>query len=109
MSKPKKEKKKSAADYIPNPIAAVSSETKKSIIGILLIGSSIVLFLAAFGAAGPAGNFAYGLLNRLLGVGYYLIPIIALTVGVLFLISHEKKFFRISSTVIKFPKDLDIF
>jgi S-DNA-T family DNA segregation ATPase FtsK/SpoIIIE len=95
MSKPKKEKKKSAADYIPNPIAAVSSETKKSIIGILLIGSSIVLFLAAFGAAGPAGNFAYGLLNRLLGVGYYLIPIIALTVGVLFLISHEKKFFGI--------------
>lgn len=95
MAKSKKEKKKSAKDYIPNPIAAVSSETKKSILGVLLIGASIVLFLAAFGAAGPAGNFAYGLLNRLLGVGYYLIPIIALTVGILFLVSHEKKFFGI--------------
>lgn len=91
----KKSEKKSARDYIPNPIAAVSKETKKSVVGILLIGVSIILFLAAFGTAGPAGAFAFDLLSRLLGIGYYLIPIIFLVVGILFLASHEKKFFGI--------------
>jgi DNA segregation ATPase FtsK/SpoIIIE, S-DNA-T family len=91
----KKSEKKSAKDFIPNPLSAVSKETKKSVVGILLIGISIILFLAAFGAAGPAGDFAYDLLNRLLGIGYYLFPLILAVVGVLFLLSHEKKFFGV--------------
>src|SRR5262245_39326842 len=86
----RKKEKKSAKDLIPNPIAAVSRETKKSVIGVLLIGVSIILFLAAFNSAGPAGAFAYGLLDQLLGIGYYLIPLIFLIVGILFLLSHEK-------------------
>ncbi len=95
MAKSKKSEKKSAKDLIPNPLSAVSRETKKSVIGILLIGVSIILFLAAFGSAGPAGAFTYNLLNRLLGIGYYLIPLIFLVVGILFLLSHEKKFFGV--------------
>lgn len=91
----KKEKKQKEPELNLNPIAGVSKETKKSVVGILLIGVSVVLFLAAFSAAGPAGDFAYGILHRLLGIGYYLIPLIFLTVGILFLASHEKKFFGI--------------
>ncbi len=95
MAKTKKSEKKSAKDLIPNPLSAVSKETKKSVTGILLIGISLILFLAAFNAAGPAGAFAYGLLDKLLGVGYYLIPLVFLGVGILFLVSHEKKFFGV--------------
>lgn len=99
MAKTKKTEKKSGKDKdhspIPNPLAKVSHETKKSVIGILLIGASVVLFLAAFGAAGPAGGFFYKGMHILLGVGYYLIPSILLIVGVLFLISKEQKFFGI--------------
>jgi len=56
------------------------------VIGILLIGASVVLFLAAFNSAGPAGKVVYGLLNALFGVGYYIIPCLLLVLGVLFLI-----------------------
>jgi hypothetical protein len=94
MAKVKKpEKKAKGGSRIPNPIANVSTDTKKSVIGILLIGVSVVLFLAAFGSAGPAGNFFYHILDLLLGVGYYLIPSILLIVGLLFLLSREEKFF----------------
>ncbi len=93
MAKSKKSGKESS--FISNPIAKVSSETKKSVIGILLIGVSVVLFLAAFGTAGPAGNFVYHILALLLGVGYYLIPAIFLIVGILFLVSSEEKFFGV--------------
>ena len=92
-----KKSKKASRDgiSIPSPLAKVSSETKKSVIGILLIGLSIVLMLAAFHAAGPAGDFIYNVLDKLLGIGYYLIPAILLLVGILFLLSHERKFFGI--------------
>ncbi len=96
MAKSKKDKKSKGKDFeIPNPLASVSEATKKSVAGILLVGVSIILFLAAFNSAGPAGTATFNLLHRFVGVGYYLIPIIALTVGILFLVSHEKKFFGI--------------
>lgn len=73
----------------------ISSETKKSIIGILLVASSIVLLLAAFAKAGPAGDFLFHTLTLLVGLGYYLIPLIFFVVGVLFLLSREQKFFSV--------------
>lgn len=73
----------------------IKSETKKSVLGILFIGLSLVFLLAAFGNAGPAGNFFYKIFEGLLGVGYYLIPAIFFIVGLLFLLTHEKKFFSI--------------
>lgn len=76
-------------------LSRISDETKKSVVGVLLVAISLVLFLAAFGMAGPAGNGAFNFLYGLFGVGYYLVPIILLIVGILFLISHEQKFFSI--------------
>lgn len=93
MAKSKKSAKDSS--FIKSPLAKVGSETKRSVIGILLIGISVILFLAAFGTAGPAGNFFYHALDLFLGVGYYLLPIILLVVGVLFLVSKEEKFFGV--------------
>lgn len=93
----KKTKKISrSSDRMPSPLARVSNETKKSVIGVLLLGAAIILFLAAFNSAGPVGAFLWNILHdKLLGVGYYLIPSIFLLVGFLFLISKEKKFFGV--------------
>ncbi|MDO8602009.1 MAG: DNA translocase FtsK [bacterium] len=89
MSKKKhREKEGKRATY-------VSSETKKSILGVLLIAVSIILILASFNKAGPAGTFLFKTLSFLFGLGYYLIPLICFIVGILFLLSREQKFFSI--------------
>jgi len=76
----------------------IGEHTWRSIIGVVLIATSIILLLARFEKAGPVGNFSYQILFSLLGIGFYLVPIILLIVGVLFLVSHEKKFFSIIFT-----------
>ncbi|MDP2696060.1 MAG: DNA translocase FtsK [bacterium] len=69
----------------------VKPETKKSVLAVLLFALASVLILARFEQAGPAGNFIYNVLGRLLGWGYYLIPFVFVLVAVLFLASHQKK------------------
>ncbi|MES2203198.1 MAG: DNA translocase FtsK [Patescibacteria group bacterium] len=55
---------------------AVPTETKRAIIVILLIIIGLFLVLAAFGAAGVAGSDAYRLIASLLGIGYFLVPVL---------------------------------
>lgn len=55
---------------------AVPSETKRAIAVILLIIVGLFLTLAGFGAAGPIGSDAYTLFKSLLGVGYFLVPLL---------------------------------
>jgi S-DNA-T family DNA segregation ATPase FtsK/SpoIIIE len=98
MAKKKKNKKKKPRrleDDFEEYESRISPETKKSVLGVILLGLAIILILASFHAAGPAGNFIYGFLDKLLGVGYFLVPITSLVVGVLFLLSREKQFFSI--------------
>ncbi len=52
------------------------SATKRAIVVVLLFVLGIFLTLAAFGAAGIAGSDAYRLFAYLLGVGYFLLPIL---------------------------------
>ncbi|MEK7521105.1 MAG: hypothetical protein AAB560_03450, partial [Patescibacteria group bacterium] len=49
-------------------------ETKKSVLAVFIFGAAVVLLLSTFGKAGPAGDFIYGVLERLFGWGFYLIP-----------------------------------
>lgn len=60
----------------------VQPEIKVSIIAIGVIGLAIVLLLASFEKAGPAGQLIYQGLDKLFGWGYYLVPAILLTLGV---------------------------
>ncbi len=62
-------------------LASVPSHTFKSIAAVLLIIVGAVLTLAGFGAAGPAGSDAYILIGRLLGVGYFLVPVLFFMLG----------------------------
>lgn len=66
-------RKKTSKD---NAKPAIPAETKRAIVVVLLIIIGLFLVLAAFGAAGVAGSDAYRLIASLLGVGYFLVPLI---------------------------------
>ena len=54
---------------------------KTSVIAIGTIGFAIVLLLAAFAKAGPAGDVIFKLLDKAFGWGYYLVPLILIVLG----------------------------
>jgi S-DNA-T family DNA segregation ATPase FtsK/SpoIIIE len=74
----------------------VASETKKSILAILLIGSAVILSLAAASMAGPAGDLLFTSLTKLFGWGYYLLPAVAFLVAVLFIFTREEQLMSIT-------------
>ncbi|MBI2004565.1 DNA translocase FtsK [Patescibacteria group bacterium] len=55
---------------------SLPDHTKKAIIVVVLVILGIFLTLAAFGGAGVAGGDAYRFLASLLGVGYFLLPLL---------------------------------
>lgn len=57
-------------------VQTLPSETKRAIVVVLLFAFGLFLTLAAFGAAGVAGSDAYEFFVYLLGVGYFLLPIL---------------------------------
>ena len=59
-----------------NPLRGIPAQTKRAIIAILLIILGILFTLAYFGAAGNGGSDLYWLFNYLLGVGYFLVPML---------------------------------
>lgn len=72
-------------------------ETTKSIWAVVFLGVAIVLLLANFAKAGPAGNFIYNIFSYLLGVwGYFLLPIIFVLMGGVFLASERRKIYGIT-------------
>lgn len=90
MGRRKKEdiKREEATDNI---IKAFKKETLEGISAIIFIIISIFLLLAAFGKAGPVGIFFYSQLTKFFGVGYYILPVILIVLGVSFIksLSHN--------------------
>ncbi len=67
----------------------VRHEIKRSVIAVALFGVTIVLMLALFDKAGPAGHYLYLGLTKSFGWGYYLLPATTLILGVVFISHHE--------------------
>jgi len=82
---PKKEKKKGRNKRF----FEISPEVKKSVVSIILFCLSFIFFLAAAHIAGPAGNFVYNSLYFLFGLGYYLLPLVLLVIGISVLFSSK--------------------
>lgn len=64
------------------PKRTLHSETKASILAVSLIGLALLLALSGFKLAGPAGDFTFNLLEKLLGWGYFLAPLTLFLIGV---------------------------
>jgi S-DNA-T family DNA segregation ATPase FtsK/SpoIIIE len=71
-------------------------DTKLSAIAIIFIGLAVVLLLASFGQGGPVGGFIYNNFQNLLGLGYYLIPLILILISVMFLTGDKRTFLSIT-------------
>lgn len=83
--KDKKNKdKKDSTDSLDKP-KILKPETIESIVAIVLIVLGIFLLMSAFGAAGFLGSTIYKLLTALFGIGYFLLPLILLALGISYL------------------------
>jgi hypothetical protein len=66
-------------------------DTTKSIWAIGFICAAVVLVLAEFAKAGPAGNLIYQGLNTLFGWGYFILPATLVFAAAVLLLSHERR------------------
>lgn len=78
------------------PELRLHPETKKSIWAVILFGVALILLLAGFQNAGPAGNFLYDIFRSLFGWGYYLLPLILVVMGGVFLTSERRKIYGVT-------------
>ncbi|MFC1629823.1 DNA translocase FtsK [Patescibacteria group bacterium] len=74
------------------PRFVLPSEIKKWIGGVLMILIAIILALAFFGRAGVAGKFLMNGLLFLIGKTTFIIPLILVFWGLVFFITHYKRF-----------------
>ncbi len=86
MPKKKSEPQKLKINVMPD----IHPDVTRSIWGIVLIVIAIIFGLAAFKKAGPVGDALFGAFTYLLGIGYYLIPVTLLIVGLSFLAGDKK-------------------
>ncbi len=66
-------------------------EAKKTVWAISILGISLILVLAAFGKAGPLGEFIYQILETLLGSGYFILPTALGAAAIILFISEKQK------------------
>lgn len=69
----------------------VKEETLHGIIAILCFAMMVFLLLAAWDKAGVVGEYTHRFLDFLLGVGYFLIPIVFLGIGISFFTSIDRR------------------
>jgi S-DNA-T family DNA segregation ATPase FtsK/SpoIIIE len=70
----------------------LKDETIQGSSAIAFFAVAIFMALAIWHKAGPAGEFTYKVLYKLLGVGYFLLPVILLILGITFLRNIHRRF-----------------
>lgn len=86
-----KKSKFSALETAAEEIEKLHPDTKKSVWALLLVGVSVILSLAGFDKAGPAGHWLFVVLKTLLGVGYFILPLAFLFVAGVLIFSHRHR------------------
>lgn len=82
-SKPKEKKSaKKERSKSEESDSYLSIEARNSIFAIACFVVVVLFVLAPFGIAGPAGDVLYNAFDSLFGIGYYLVPILALILGI---------------------------
>ena len=81
--RPKKEKRR---------MGGLRDEAMQGIIAVLAIVIAIFTLLAAWRNAGWVGDFVYNKLSLLLGIGYYLLPLICIVLGIAYLKNIHQRF-----------------
>ncbi|MFA5230447.1 MAG: DNA translocase FtsK 4TM domain-containing protein [Candidatus Paceibacterota bacterium] len=72
------------------PFDSLKSEVKRGIASIFMFCLMIIFVLSAFTQAGVAGSFIFDVFHKIFGIGYYLIPVCFLFLGVHLLKSRRE-------------------
>ncbi len=88
MAKKIKEKEEIASGW--GLFKHLKEETVQGMIAIVFLVVAIFLMLSAFSKGGPVGDTVYKIMKLLLGVGYFLLPILLVMLCVSFLRSLKK-------------------
>ncbi|MEN9614102.1 MAG: hypothetical protein RLZZ347_409 [Candidatus Parcubacteria bacterium] len=75
-----------------NPLSLVREEVLQGIYAIIFFACALFFILASFAKAGLVGEKVYGWLHTLLGIGYHLLPILLIMLGISFLKTLERNF-----------------
>ena len=71
-------------------------DTKKSLWAISFVAIAIILILAEFQKAGPAGSVLYNALSFLFGIGYFILPLTLFGLAIILLSSEKPRFISIA-------------
>lgn len=63
----------------------LKEETKHAVLAVVMLFLALFFILALFGGAGVAGAFIHTLFGKLFGIGYFLIPLIFVLLGISFI------------------------
>lgn len=75
-----------------SPLANIPVETRRAIVAIVLFLMGAILSLSAAGAAGVAGERLFGGLSYVLGIGYFLLPLLAFMLAFVLVRDRESPF-----------------
>jgi S-DNA-T family DNA segregation ATPase FtsK/SpoIIIE len=92
MANKNKEKKEIASIKSPKKGAVLKEEALSGIWSVCFFVIAFFLLLAPFGKGGPAGAAVYNFFKHLFGIGYYLLPLIFILLGISYLTQLEKRF-----------------
>ena len=85
----KKDYDKRTKNHVLEEIGTGTLHTIFAIVSFLV---AVISLLAAFGKAGVVGDYAFIFFSRMFGIGYYLIPIVFIMLGVTFLQGLKQRF-----------------
>jgi hypothetical protein len=92
-------------------LVGIKRETKDGVIAVGLFLLTVLSMLASFNKAGIVGQYLFNYLSKLVGVGYYLIPIASFILGISFIKNFEDRRFpahRLIGTILFFFAGLGI-
>ena len=75
-----------------NPLSGIPAHSKRAVAAVVFFVLAVLLGLSAGGAAGVAGTRLFVGLSYLLGIGYFLLPVLSLILGVTLARDREAPF-----------------
>ena len=91
LKKNRQRRKSDTESDLPR-VRSISNEAIRGVGAIFFFAIAGFLLLALGGGGGAIGTFAYDTLSQLLGIGYLLLPLSCIFLGVIVFRSFEKKF-----------------
>lgn len=81
-----------------NILENIHPEIRKSVWSVSFIGTAVIFILIAMGQAGPLGERVFSFLDKIFGLGYYLIPVASFLLAFSFVAPDKKRTWSLMGT-----------